>query len=319
MLKKVEGKEINRSESLRNRVAYWKHENTLAFKWFGEQKMIDMFYFLVGDLPRVFFNMVSYQIAYILTILLLFQIVPDWIGILGGLYTVLLTMFAYFVTIDLKLARLQLFTTKTLVNFLLVLVGSLSLSSCFHYDARSVVIVVAVGLAFAVSIIDAMPTFYFPNIRIPIFIGLTVNYLALLLCINFYAFPNMENVQFNFGTINGISKVPIQISLIQLSSTAFSILFLFSLDYVWFAIKYRKCTQKGIPVLYGITVNCYGADDFDFVDQLQNWPNFKRGLLKPSNREVFKLTMQNKKLDLMDQIINEEKLSEKDVTLLNIV
>lgn len=303
LLKNVEARPTHSSDSVRNRVAYWKHENTLAFLCFGESKSIDLFYLLMGDLKHLLFCMFSYQIGYVLTILLMFELVPGWVGILGGLYTFFLTLFAYFITIDWKLAKIQILTAKTLVNFALVLVGSVSLSACFHYDARSVIIVVAVGLAAAISIIDAMPYFYFPNIRIPIFSGLTVNYLALLLCINLYVFPNMDNVQFNFGTINGVSKVPIQISLVQLSSTAFSILFLFSLDYVWFAIKHHQSTKRGIPVLYGITVNCYGADDFELIDKLQHWPNFKNGILKPSNREVFQITAQYEKLDLMDEML----------------
>lgn len=291
------------TSTIRNRVAYWKHGNTLGYKIFGEEANIRYFYLFAGSMKNILFTIVTYQVGYVLLILLLFQLVPPVVGILSAIYTSLLALMIYAAVSDLKLAKMLAMTSRAWVNFGLVLVGSVSLSACFHYDARSVIILVAATLSVSVSTVDSLPVFYLPAIRIPIFIGLSLNYLALLLCVNLFVFPDMDNVQFNFGTINGISKVPVQISLIQLSSTAFSILFLLSLDYLWFAIKNYSNVRKGIPVLYGITMNCYGSDDFEFVDKLKDWPSFKAGLLKCCNREIFLMATQHKKMDFIDRII----------------
>ena len=78
----------------------------------------------------------------------------------------------------------------------------------------------------------------------------------------------MSNAVLGLGTINGIAKLPIDISAIQLASTAFLIVLMFSLKYTFFAIKHSKGNRYGINVVYTLRWDVYGIDDFDTLTEL---------------------------------------------------
>lgn len=270
------------------RIRVWSIRNTACFRFFGLEIAEYMFGMFACTLGRLVLNMTLYNIASILMFLLLFKVVPPLVGILGGIYAILTMLLVWFASSDLKLFRVLFFGVRGVVNFVLITIGSVSLSSCFNFDSRSILIPYAVILFTCVTTVDSLPFFYFTSIRIMMVFSILVFLGAWVLCINLYVFPDMINHQYVIGTIGGAAKQAITIDAIQLSSTAISIIFFMVLDYMWFSIIHAREARKGITALHAIQIPVYGVDDPEFVERISNkWATFRDGYFKVADRSLF--------------------------------
>jgi hypothetical protein len=201
-------------------IVQWEFENTLIHKLFGKESA---FYFVSlfgapAGVVIIFFIFVGCAVIQGLAV----EMVVDWIPQLVS--TFLMTSFSlfFFVThVDLKLAQRIMTSFTPLLNLVLIVIGMLNFALTMNrFDSRwQFIIPFCLGSLFCI-LIDSFPRHVKKGITIPSLFLISVLNVVIVVIISLRRFPIFVDYIYDFGTIGGLSEVPITYSSRELATSA---------------------------------------------------------------------------------------------------